>query len=220
MLNINDNAARFNREVYKVQVKENDPRQLLPFDLGLDPLIEITDPDLESGGGGRGAAMASGSANENAADSAIFNQLNPIDVHLSGLDADSFRLVKVAANVYRIEAMERFDYEMRTSYEFNVTAYDGVFKSEARVIVEVLDVNDNRPIFERFDYSFRIDENAPMQTEVGRVRATDLDATPENNLTLYKITSTFELSVFGINERTGIFKSVSKKIKSKNNKLQ
>lgn len=213
MLNINDNPPRFNREVYRVQVKESDPRQSLPFDLGLDPLIEITDPDLESGGGsgGRGTSTSGAippnsvsSGNENPVDSAIYNQLNPIDVHLTGLDSDSFRLVKVAGNVYRIEALERFDYEMRTSYEFNVSAYDGVYKSESRVVVNVLDVNDNRPIFERFDYSFRIDENAPMHTEVGRVRATDLDATPDNNMTLYKITSTAEFSVFGINERTGL----------------
>ena len=56
---------------------------------------------------------------------------------------------------------------------------------------------------QRADYSFRVDENAPVHTEIGRVRTYDADMTGENNLTYYKITAPDELGVFGINEKSG-----------------
>lgn len=187
LINVNDNPVRFNRDVYSAQIKESDPKQQLPFEINLNSLIEIDDPDLEQGS--RVTA---------------YHQMPTIDIRLNGLDSTSFRLVKLTPMVYRLEAIEKFDYELRSAFNFEITAYDGEFRSQAKIEINIIDVNDNRPLFERLEYSFRLDENAPLGTEVGYVHAIDLDQTPENNLTLYKITSFADMSVFGVNEKTGL----------------
>uniref|UniRef100_A0A1I8H1P8 Cadherin domain-containing protein n=1 Tax=Macrostomum lignano TaxID=282301 RepID=A0A1I8H1P8_9PLAT len=50
------------------------------------------------------------------------------------------------------------------------------FSSTATVQLQILDVNDNRPVFNQSGYAFTIPENSPINTFVGRVKATDADS--------------------------------------------
>ncbi len=54
------------------------------------------------------------------------------------------------------------DFERTTSYNFNVTATNDaggvVFTDTSSVRIDVMDVNDNAPVYDRVDYSVVIDE--------------------------------------------------------------
>ena len=49
-------------------------------------------------------------------------------------------------------------------------------KTVAAVHIEILDVNDNKPIFVNSTYKFQILENSPYQSFVGKVKAIDNDS--------------------------------------------
>ncbi|XP_046907556.1 protocadherin alpha-3-like [Hypomesus transpacificus] len=70
------------------------------------------------------------------------------------------------------------DKETKRSHTLLLTAFDGgkpARSGTANIIVEVLDVNDNIPVFTQDSYSVMLDENAPIGTTIIRVNATDLD---------------------------------------------
>lgn len=179
--NLNDNPVSFSEQIYRIDMKEN--QKTVPFDL--DVLISLTDLDL-------GSSMTQ-----------PVNQLSPIELKLTGLDSSSFRLRQIGPLMYKIQSFQNFDYETQQTYEFLINAWDGIFKSSAKVIVNILDENDNRPIFDQEQYVFSIDENSPMSTKVGFVRAIDLDKSEEHNQIVYKITNSHE-NIFTINENTGL----------------
>ena len=58
--------------------------------------------------------------------------------------------------------------------------------SHALLSIYVVDENDNNPIFEEASYNFTVTENSDRGTEVGQVRARDLDSANYGKVT-YKI---------------------------------
>ena len=70
--------------------------------------------------------------------------------------------------------------------------------SSASVIVRVIDVNDERPLFSQRSYSFAIPENYPEGSEVGTVAAQDLDSSPFGD-----VSYVLESDVFEIHPKTG-----------------
>uniref|UniRef100_A0A8C9XFU9 Protocadherin 2 alpha a 15 n=1 Tax=Sander lucioperca TaxID=283035 RepID=A0A8C9XFU9_SANLU len=70
------------------------------------------------------------------------------------------------------------DRESAGSHSLVLTALDGgkpPKSGEMNILVNVLDINDNAPVFAQDVYSVMIDENAPVGTTVIQVNATDLD---------------------------------------------
>ncbi|XP_067103283.1 protocadherin alpha-8-like isoform X3 [Osmerus mordax] len=70
------------------------------------------------------------------------------------------------------------DKEIKRSHRLLLTAIDGgkpARSGTANIIVEVLDVNDNIPVFTQDSYSVMLNENSPIGTTIIRVNATDLD---------------------------------------------
>ncbi|XP_062332130.1 protocadherin alpha-8-like isoform X8 [Osmerus eperlanus] len=70
------------------------------------------------------------------------------------------------------------DKETKRSHRLLLTAIDGgkpARSGTANIIVEVIDVNDNMPVFTQDSYSVMLNENSPIGTTVIRVNATDLD---------------------------------------------
>lgn len=83
----------------------------------------------------------------------------------------------------------------RRHYNLGVQAYDGVFLTHANLTIEVLDVNDNRPVFNMSVYQGQVAENQKAGTFVAQVFATDDDfgtngqviydfATPSNEFSI------------------------------------
>ncbi|XP_061882625.1 protocadherin Fat 1a isoform X3 [Entelurus aequoreus] len=61
-------------------------------------------------------------------------------------------------------------------------------KAATKVIVDVIDVNNNAPEFQQTSYKATVDENSPIGTSVVTVKATDLDR-GENGYITYSITN-------------------------------
>ncbi|KAM8806282.1 cadherin-23 [Eudromia elegans] len=78
----------------------------------------------------------------------------------------------------------RLDFEATQRYTLTVIARDGGGEETAgRVRVNVLDVNDNVPAFQKDAYLGALRENEPSVTQVLRLRASDEDSPPNNHIT-------------------------------------
>ncbi|CAD5114920.1 unnamed protein product [Dimorphilus gyrociliatus] len=96
------------------------------------------------------------------------------------------------------------DRERKKLYKLSVTVSDSanIPKMQTReLIVNVRDVNDNYPIFERKIYRISIPENTKPNSEILQVSATDADTGP-NSMILYKL----ENERFNVDEKTGRIK--------------
>ncbi|XP_074505053.1 protocadherin alpha-6-like isoform X10 [Sebastes fasciatus] len=100
------------------------------------------------------------------------------------------------------------DREAVGSHSLVLTALDGgkpPKSGDMNIIVNVLDVNDNAPVFSQEVYSVMLDENAPVGTTVIQVNATDLDEGP-NGEVVYSFSNSVSqrlFKVFEINPSTG-----------------
>ncbi|XP_070559913.1 LOW QUALITY PROTEIN: protocadherin Fat 4-like [Ptychodera flava] len=92
----------------------------------------------------------------------------------SGANKDHFYINPTTGRIYTAAFIDRE----------NIARYDLVCKlptrkpslySETDVIINVIDVNDNTPVFTENPYEAEIDENSPIGTEVVTVTAIDLD---------------------------------------------
>nr|XP_054605830.1 cadherin-23 isoform X1 [Nothobranchius furzeri] len=106
-------------------------------------------------------------------------------------DPDQFSLDEVKG---WITLKASLDYELMRRFTLTVLARDGGGEeTTGRVRVNVLDVNDNAPLFQKDAYVGSVRENEPTAQSLARIKATD-DDSPPNNLLTYTITSA---SAFG-----------------------
>lgn len=78
-----------------------------------------------------------------------------------------------------VQIKKQMDYEKIKEVNFTVMAFDTgrpQLNASAMVIVKIVNLNDNEPIFTSMQYNVSIEENAPNGTFVVAVRATDNDA--------------------------------------------
>uniref|UniRef100_A0AAY4C8E6 FAT atypical cadherin 1 n=1 Tax=Denticeps clupeoides TaxID=299321 RepID=A0AAY4C8E6_9TELE len=90
-------------------------------------------------------------------------------------------------------------------YELDVMTNDG--QAATKVIVEVIDENNNAPRFGEAAYNASVDENVPVGTSVLAVSASDLDD-GENGAVTYSIVGG-RPSPFAINHLTGVISSAA-----------
>jgi len=74
-----------------------------------------------------------------------------------------------------VTLVQSLDYETTQQYMLTVTVSDGQFSDSSNLIINVLDENDNAPVFEIFS-PFMISEEQPSNTPVGNVSASDADS--------------------------------------------
>ncbi|XP_056294836.1 protocadherin alpha-3-like [Pseudoliparis swirei] len=98
------------------------------------------------------------------------------------------------------------DRETAGSHSLVLTALDGgkpPKSGEINILVNVLDINDNAPVFSKDVYSVMLDENAPVGTTVIQVNATDSDE-GSNGEVVYSFTINQRLlQLFDVNPITG-----------------
>ncbi|XP_062957725.1 cadherin-23 isoform X1 [Cynocephalus volans] len=114
-------------------------------------------------------------------------------------DPDRFSLDKDTGLIMLIS---KLDYELIQRFTLTVIARDGGGEeTTGRVRINVLDVNDNVPTFQKDAYVGALRENEPSVTQLVRLRATDEDSPPNNQIT-YSIVSAsafgsfFDISVY------------------------
>ena len=99
---------------------------------------------------------------------------------------------------------QQLDYEVARFHDLNVSAWDGIQRSTAYVRINVIDENDNTPVFQRSFYSFDVPENSEAGHVVGRISATDADSGSNGNV-LYEVTSQWGLDYFRLDSVRGTF---------------
>ncbi|XP_030621275.1 protocadherin alpha-3-like [Chanos chanos] len=136
----------------------------------------------------------------------------------------SVQQYKLSSNDYfRIEVKDRgedrkmpflilqkqLDREAISNHKLLLTAVDGGQPPKSgtmEITIDVLDVNDNMPIFSKEMYSVRLNENVPVGTTVIQVNATDLDD-GSNGEVFYAFGNDVDsklLEVFHLDPTTGV----------------
>ncbi|XP_015278377.1 PREDICTED: cadherin-23 [Gekko japonicus] len=111
-------------------------------------------------------------------------------------DPDRFSLDK---DTGVITLIARLDFETTQRYTLTVIARDGGGEeTTGRVRINVLDVNDNIPTFQKESYLGALRENEPSVTQVVRVRASDEDSPPNNQITYSIVNASAFQSYFDI----------------------
>ncbi|XP_028271337.1 protocadherin Fat 1a isoform X3 [Parambassis ranga] len=135
---------------------------------------------------------------------------NDID---TGLNSDIlYSLVNSAEGFFSIDehtgviSLERpLDREVQSVYELKARASDQGsprLLSLCQVVVSVLDINDNPPVFEHREYTATVSEDVAVGTQVLRVQAASRD-TDDNGEISYSIISGNEHGMFSVDPRTG-----------------
>ncbi|KAJ6636635.1 Cadherin-87A [Pseudolycoriella hygida] len=114
-------------------------------------------------------------------------QIGTVLTKLQAVDADSnideYRLepndyFEVNAATGLIQSIKRIDYEKIKEINLIATVTDtGVpqLTSTANIVVEVINTNDNDPVFYMNEYVFKVLENSPKGTVIGKIDAKDYD---------------------------------------------
>lgn len=120
-------------------------------------------------------------------------------------DSDIKDIFGIFPNSGWLYLKENLDREKKDRYVLTVAATDNGTPSETattKVLIEVLDANDNDPIFDRESYEFGIEENLRRGTLVGKITAKDADA-GVNSVVRYSLIPSN--TSFQINSLTGKF---------------
>ncbi|XP_036704138.1 protocadherin gamma-A6 isoform X11 [Balaenoptera musculus] len=177
IVDINDNAPRFVREELEVKIIENAALS------SRFPLMEVYDPDVG------------------------VNSLQGLK--LSGNSHFSVDVPSEADGPkYPELVLERaLDREREAIHRLVLTAMDGgdpVRSGVARILVTVLDANDNAPVFTQSVYRVSVPENLPVGTPVLSVTARDQDEGAHAEVTYSFVRITGKISkTFCLNVLTG-----------------
>ncbi|XP_067261327.1 protocadherin-23 isoform X2 [Chanodichthys erythropterus] len=87
-----------------------------------------------------------------------------------------------------ITTTKSLDYEDQAVYTLTVEASDSVHQTEAEIYIQVLDVNDNPPVFSQEFYQVLLPEHTSADTYVVSVSATDKDSGQNGNIS-YRLLS-------------------------------
>ena len=101
----------------------------------------------------------------------------------------------------------RYDRELQETYEFRVFASDNGApprNDSATVIVDVVDVDDNRPMFTDRTFTFTVLENQASNTNVGQVTAQDGDSERYNAFTFHMPEGQSATPYFKVDSHTGM----------------
>lgn len=114
------------------------------------------------------------------------------------------RFFSESSILIRVNNSVDLDYEKSKTATFDVIARElrtnPKRSSSVKMMVHILDVNDNQPQFENTSYSAQIAENSPTGTTFTRLQATDLDSGVFGKIT-YSVRG--GNGRFGINDSTG-----------------
>ncbi|RNA37159.1 protocadherin-1-like isoform X1 [Brachionus plicatilis] len=168
ILDLNDNKPDFLSKSYFFTIKENEVTDFL-----IGPQIEVFDIDK---------------SDKNSKINFKFKSNFSIEKHTK---------LNTSLNNYPSLAVFRpFDYEITPKVEFQMVAYDIDGHSDmTNIVINILNVNDNPPLFKNNNSTFKIKENSPIDSFVGQLIVSDRDGHGEKNFAMHSETYG---NVFGI----------------------
>uniref|UniRef100_A0A672MBA3 Cadherin EGF LAG seven-pass G-type receptor 2-like n=1 Tax=Sinocyclocheilus grahami TaxID=75366 RepID=A0A672MBA3_SINGR len=168
----NDNAPQFSEKRYVVKV----PEDLSPN----TEILQVTATDQDRG--------------------------NNAVVHFSIMSGNTRGQFYIDAQTGKLDLVSQLDYEMNKEYTLRIRAQDGgrppLSNISGLITVQVLDVNDNAPIFVSTPFQATVLENVPVGYSVIHIQAVDADA-GDNSRLEYHLTETTPNFPFTINNSTG-----------------
>ncbi|XP_069046547.1 cadherin EGF LAG seven-pass G-type receptor 2 isoform X2 [Lepisosteus oculatus] len=168
----NDNAPQFSEKRYIVQV----PEDMAPN----TEILQVSAADRDRG--------------SNAV------------VHFSIMSGNTRGQFYIDAQTGKVDVVSQLDYEANKEYTLRVRAQDGgrppLSNISGLVTVQVLDVNDNAPIFVSTPFQATVLENVPLGYSVIHIQAIDADS-GENSRLEYRLVETAPDFPFTINNSTG-----------------
>jgi protocadherin-16/23 len=170
---VNDNAPEFESNVVRISVPEN-------VDTG-NTLYAAHARDKDSGANG----VVRYKIINNSATGSLFS-IDPKLGHLT--------------------LTRRLDYETTQRHSLIITATDtGIppLSANLTVLVEVQDVNDNPPVFERNEYGKTVEESRAVNSQIIQVTAVDLDTGNNARLTYRLLPVNNSDEIFGIFPNSG-----------------
>uniref|UniRef100_A0A3Q2D6D4 Protocadherin-15 n=1 Tax=Cyprinodon variegatus TaxID=28743 RepID=A0A3Q2D6D4_CYPVA len=109
-------------------------------------------------------------------------------------------LISANGSIYTRQPLDR---ELRNEYNLVIEASDGAVdprRTTLTLLVQVLDIDDNSPVFSQQDYVVNVPENTPVGTVVLKLSAVDADVF--SNVT-YRIKTESARQLFSLNAITG-----------------
>ncbi|XP_064222480.1 protocadherin alpha-1 [Aotus nancymaae] len=171
VLDVNDNAPLFDQAVYRVHLLETAANGTL--------VTTLNASDADEGANGE----------------IVFS----FD---SGISPDIQEKFKVDSSSGEIRLIDKLDYEETKSYEIQVKAVDKgspPMSNHCKVLVKVLDINDNAPELAVTSLSLPIREDAPLSTVIALISVSDHDSGANGQVTCslmprvpFKLVSTFQ----------------------------
>lgn len=128
---------------------------------------------------------------------------SPSNYSLQVSDTSVYFIINTTTGVIETSDL-LIDREMNQNFTLVAQAGDisSVF-STAEVFITVLDLNDERPIFNELEYSFNVSENQAVGTRLTGIQAVDRDSEP-NAVTVYELLlETGRTGLFEIDSETG-----------------
>ncbi|XP_032076287.1 protocadherin Fat 2-like [Thamnophis elegans] len=131
-----------------------------------------------------------------------------VDCHLQ--NASPFRIVSAANSYYKLLTDGPLDRESTPAYNLTITATDkGMppLSTQKTISLEISDINDNAPTFEKSLYTVYVAENNPASSSIFSIKAIDPDLGGNARITYSILTSKIEAlplpSYLSINSESG-----------------
>ncbi|XP_041115956.1 protocadherin-20-like [Polyodon spathula] len=131
------------------------------------------------------------------------DQKQKVDCHLEGHGPFRLSTYKTFINEYLLETTETLDYELKQNYELTVVAKNSQGLVVKTIIkVQLIDENDNPPVFKQSLVDLLLEENNAPNTFLTKLHATDEDS-GEKGQVLYILGSDAP-SVFTLDKVSGV----------------
>ncbi|XP_011820509.1 PREDICTED: protocadherin alpha-5-like [Mandrillus leucophaeus] len=171
VLDANDNAPEFDKSIYNVRLLENAPSGTLVIKLNASDADEGINKDIGY----------------------FFSNFVLDDVKSKFI---------INSNTGEIKVKGELDYEVCNSYEINIDAMDKSafpLTGHCKVVVKLLDVNDNTPEMAITSLFLPVKEDAPVSTVIALITVSDRDSGANGQVTCslmphvpFKLVSTFK----------------------------
>ncbi|XP_068600655.1 protocadherin Fat 3 [Brachionichthys hirsutus] len=95
------------------------------------------------------------------------------------------------------------DAEVQSVYNMTVQVTDGTNFATAQVFIRIQDSNDNPPVFSQPAYDVSVSEDVPVDTELLRVSASDVDERARLSFSIYGSVDPVSMRLFRVSPGTG-----------------
>ncbi|XP_073212226.1 protocadherin gamma-B5-like isoform X13 [Lepidochelys kempii] len=138
-----------------------------------------------------------------------FGDNGRVSCHL--LDDFPFTIVSSSNNYYKLLTDSTLDRERTPEYNITITGTDKgspALCTQKTILLQISDINDNAPVFEKPSYTAYMPENSPSGASIFSVKASDRDLDRNAQVTYSILSSNLEevplSSYISINSQTGV----------------